>query len=352
MPGQPDAIYVAPASGGLFKSTNQGMSWTPVFDQRERDDVDRRRRRGASSAVHRVGRHRRSEQAAELVAGATASTNRSTAARRGRTWVSRTRAHIGRIVVHPTNADIVYVAAHGHLWGPNAERGVFKTTDGGRPGTKCCSSTTTPARPISSSIPTNPQTLFAAMYQRQRKHWGFNGGGRAAAFISTHDGGATWTKLTNGLPAGDKGRIGLDISRRSASCYAIVEAARPGQRHLSQHSTAATTWEKSSIAQPSAEATSARSASTRTTATTSTSSARTAVSTSRTTAGRHFRDVFSNVHGEDHALWIDPADTNHLIVGGDGGVSISWDRGQTWAFRDNLPVGQFYEISADMQAPT
>ena len=176
--------------------------------------------------------------------------------------------------------------------------------------------------------------------------------GRGSGIYRTRDGGATWTRLTNGLPAGDKGRIGLDVSPcgSACACSAVVEARAAATAASYRSTDGGDTWEawSNSIR---ARCTSARSAPTRRTGN------RVYILGSNrgfyvsTTRGRNFRDVFSTVHSEDHALWIDPADTNHLIVGGDGGVSISWDRGQTWLFRDNLPVGQFYEISADMQDP-
>src|SRR5262249_45643116 len=134
----------------------------------------------------------------------------------GRTWraagLTDTR-HIGRIVVDPTNADMVYVAAVGHLWGSNAERGVFKTVDGGATWQKGLYVDEHTGATDIVMDPRDPQTLFAATYQRQRKAWGFNGGGRGSGIYRTRDGGATWTKLTTGLPSGDKGRIGLDIFR-------------------------------------------------------------------------------------------------------------------------------------------
>ena len=113
--------------------------------------------------------------------------------------------HIGRIVIDPTDANIVYVAAVGHLWGPNAERGVFKTTDGGATWTKVLYVDENTGATDLVMDPQDPQTLFAATYQRQRKAWGFNGGGPGSGIYRTHDGGATWTKLTNGLPAGRQG---------------------------------------------------------------------------------------------------------------------------------------------------
>src|SRR2546423_514846 len=227
MPGAPDAIYVATASGGVFKSTNQGTSWSPVFD-----GVD---------AMMSIGDVTTAPSNPNVVGVGTGEANNRQSLSwgdgvyksidAGRTWthmgLKETR-HINRIVIHPTNPDVVYVAAVGHLWGPNAERGVFKTIDGGRTWKNVLFvDDNTGANDIVVD-PQDPETLFASTYQRQRKAWGFNGGGPGSNLYRTNDGGATWTKLTRGLPTVDKGRIGLDLWPRDPRIvYAIVEAGRP-----------------------------------------------------------------------------------------------------------------------------
>ena len=349
VPGQPDAIYVATASGGVFKSTNQGTSWTPIFDR-----VD---------AMMSIGDIAVAPSAPNVVwVGTGEANNRQSSSwgdgvfrsnDGGRTWTAsglQDTRHIGRIVIHPTNPDVVYVAAVGHLWGSNSERGVFKTTDGGRTWTKALYVDDNTGATDIVMDPQDPQTLFAAMYQRQRKAWGFNGGGPGSGIFRSRDGGATWTRLSNGLPQGDLGRIGLDIFHGDPRVIvAVVEAAG---RSLGVYRSAdrGDTWQAWSTINPrpmyySQIRTDPRDAN------------RVYLLGSNrgfyisNDGGKAFADVFSTIHSEDHALWIDPDDTNHPIVGGDGGVSISWDRGQTWLFRDNLPIGQFYEISADMQDP-
>ncbi|HJZ78374.1 MAG TPA: hypothetical protein VKE51_41890 [Vicinamibacterales bacterium] len=347
--GQPDSIYVAAASGGIFKSTNQGTSWTPIFDR-----VD---------AMMSIGAVAVAPSKPNVVwAGTGEANNRQSSSwgdgvwvssDAGRTWhaagLADTR-HIGRIVIDPTNSDVVYVAATGHLWGSNSERGVFKTSDGGRTWQKVLYVDEHTGATDLAIDPRDPRTLFAATYQRQRKAWGFNGGGPGSGIYRTRDGGATWTRLTTGLPAGDKGRIGLDIFRGDPRVvFAVVEAGgRDGGVYRS--SDGGDTWEAMTSLNPRPMYFSQIRVD---------PADRNHVYLlgsnrgfySSDDGGRTFRDVFSTVHSEDHALWVDPGDPNHLIVGGDGGVSISWDRGQTWLFRDNLPVGQFYEISADMQDP-
>ena len=349
MAGQPDAIYVATASGGVFKSTNQGTSWTPIFDR-----VD---------AMMSIGDVAVAPSKPNVVwVGTGEANNRQSSSwgdgvykssDAGQTWtragLAETR-HIGRIVIDPSNADVVYVAATGHLWGSNAERGVFKTSDGGSTWVKVLYVDDNTGATDLVMDPHDPQTLYAAMYQRQRKVWGFNGGGPGSGIYRSRDGGATWIRLSNGLPQGDKGRIGLDILRADPRViFAVVEAAGR-ESGVYRSGDGGDTWQPWSTLNPRPMYYSQIRADPR-------DASRVYLLGSNrgfyisSDGGKTFADVFSTVHSEDHALWIDPDDTNHLIVGGDGGVSISWDRGQTWLFRDNLPVGQFYEISADMQDP-
>jgi photosystem II stability/assembly factor-like uncharacterized protein len=349
LPGQPDAIYVAAASGGLFKSTNQGTSWTPVFDR-----VD---------AMMSIGSVAVAPSNTNIVwVGTGEANNRQSSSwgdgvyksvDAGRTWKASGLAdtrHIGRIVIHPSNPDIVYVAAVGHLWGSNADRGVFKTIDGGRTWKNVLHVDDNTGATDIAIDPLNPDTLIAAMYQRQRKAWGFNGGGPGSGIFRTRDGGATWTKLTDGLPSGDKGRIGLDLFRADPRIvYAVVEAAGRDSG-VYRSADGGYHWELWSTLNPRPMYYSQIRVDPRDRNRVYLLGSNRGFYVSDD-GGKNFRDVFSTVHSEDHALWIDPDDTNHLVVGGDGGVSISWDRGQTWLFRDNLPVGQFYEISADMQDP-
>jgi photosystem II stability/assembly factor-like uncharacterized protein len=365
VPGAPDAIYVGTASGGIFKSTNQGTSWTPVFDK-----VD---------AMMSIGDLAVAPSNPNIVwAGTGEANNRQSSSwgdgvyksmDAGRTWANmglRESRHVGRIIVHPTNPEIVYVAAVGHLWGSNPDRGVFKTVDGGHTWKKVLYvDDNTGANDIVLD-PRDPETLFATTYQRQRKAWGFSGGGPGGGIYRSDNGGGSWTKLTNGLPAGDNGRIGLDVFALDARIvYAIVEAGgrpaggrgsggeggvRSSEGGVFRSTDRGDTWERLSSMNPRPSYYSQIRIDPK-------DKSRVYILGSNRgfyisdDAGRNFREVFSAVHSEDHALWIDPDDPNHLLLGGDGGVSISWDRGATWMFRDNLPIGQFYEIGVDMKTP-
>jgi photosystem II stability/assembly factor-like uncharacterized protein len=347
--GRPDQIYVATATGGVFRSTNGGTSWEPVFDK-----VD---------AMMSIGAVRVAPSSANVVWVGTGEANnrqssswgdgvyKSTDA--GKTWknmgLKETRS-IARIVIDPGNYDIVYVAAAGHLWGPNAERGVFKTTDGGQTWKKVLFVDNNTGATDLIIDPMDPQILYAATYQRQRAAWGFNGGGPGSAIYKTTDGGATWTKLSKGLPSGDKGRIGIDLlPSDSRVVYATVEAA-PADAGVYRTTDGGSNWEKMSSmdTRPMYYSQIRLDPKDRNRIYMLGSNRGFYFSDD---AGKTFTERFSNIHSEDHALWVDPDDPNHLFVGGDGGVSITSDRALTWDFRRNMPIGQFYEVDVDNKVP-
>lgn len=209
--GEPEVMYVGTASGGVFKSANAGVSWTPVFDH--------------AGGMLSIGAVAVAPSNPSLVwVGTGEVDNRQSSSwgngifkslDGGATWhnmgLAETR-HIGKILVDPANPNIVYVAALGHLWGSNPERGVYKTTDGGQTWKKVLYKDDNTGATDLAMSPADPNLIFAALYQRQRKGWGFNGGGAGSGIYRSSDAGATWTELTQGLPTGDKGRIGLAVS--------------------------------------------------------------------------------------------------------------------------------------------
>jgi len=379
VPGQPATIYVATTTGGVFKSANEGVSWTPVFDNAGgMMSIGAVAVAPSNPSVVWVGTGEAdNRQSSSWGDGVYKSTNG------GFTWekmgLAETR-HIGKIIVHPTDPNTVWIAAVGHLWGSNPERGVFKTTDGGKSWKKVLYKDDHTGAIDLAMDPKDPEVIFAALYQRQRKGWGFNGGGPGGGIYRTTDGGANWTELRNGLPGGDKGRIGLSIfPGDNRMVYAIVEAdgsagnvpaepaaggrgGRGGRgaappapslaspngvyRSLDQGET----WEHMSGLNPRPSYYSRIYVDPREANRVYLMGSNRGFYVSDD-AGRSFHDVFSNVHGEDHALWIDPDNTNHLVIGGDGGVSISYDRGLTWLFRLNLPIGQFYNIAVNNRDP-
>ncbi len=340
-------IYAATASGGIFKSVNEGVSWTPVFD-----------RAGGMMSIGAVAVA--PSEHAQVWAGTGEADNRQSSSwgdgvyrssDAGATWqragLEQTR-HIGRIAVHPGDPNTVYVAAVGHLWGSNAERGVFKTVDGGNTWKKVLYRDEHTGAIDLAIDPKDPEVVFAALYQRQRKGWGFSGGGPGSGIFRSNDGGATWKELKTGLPRGDKGRIGLAISPLDHRVvYAIVEAEQAG---IYRSGDAGETWEFVSSLNPRPMYYSRIVLDPKDAGRVYVMGSNRGLYVSDD-GGRAFRDLFSGVHGEDHAMWIDPENTNHLVIGGDGGVSISFDRGATWLFRLNLPIGQFYNISANNSDP-
>jgi len=347
--GEPDIIYVATASGGVWKSSNNGTSWSPVFD--------------GTDAMMSIGAIAVAQSAPLVVWAGTGEANtrqssswgdgvyKSTDA--GKTWTNmglKDSKSIGRIVIDPTDANKVYIAAGGHLWGPNAERGVFRTTDGGRTWTKALYVDVNTGATDLVMDPSNPKVLYAAMYQRQRRAWGFNGGGPGSNIYKTVDGGVTWMKLTNGLPAGDKGRIALSLAASDPKVvYATVEA-RAGGTGIYRTLDGGTTWAKTSNLNTRPNYFSQIRIDPRDPSNIYTLGSNRGFYISNDSA-KSFTELFSNVHGEDHALWIDPDSPNHQIIGGDGGISITWDRGKTWDFRRNMPLGQFYEVDVDNSVP-
>jgi photosystem II stability/assembly factor-like uncharacterized protein len=424
VPGAPSEIYVATTTGGVFKSVNEGVSFTPVFDNAGgMMSIGAVAVAPSNPSVVWVGTGEAdNRQSSSWGDGVYKSTDG------GRTWqkmgLEETR-HVGKIVIHPTDPNTVYIAAVGHLWGSNPDRGVFKTTDGGKSWNKVLYRDENTGAIDLAMDPRDPEVIFAAMYQRQRKGWGYNGGGPGSGIFRTSDGGAHWTELKNGLPRGDKGRIGLTIfPADNRILYAIVEAdpaggggggrggggfagaegesAQPGGRGGGGRGGAPAGGEGESAPVPPG----GRGGGGRGGAAQPARGGRGGAAPNPTLqqggvfrsqdqgetwehmtgfnprpsyysriyvdpkdpnrvyimgsnrgfyisddAGRNFRDVFSGVHGEDHILWVDPDNTNRLIIGGDGGVSISYDRGLTWLFRINLPIGQFYDISVNNQDP-
>ena len=223
----PSTYYVGAATGGVWKTTNNGTTFDPVFDEQGSTSIGDIAIAPADPSIVWVGtgepNNRQSSSWGDGV-------YRSLDA--GKTWQNmglRDTKHIGRIVIDSRDPNIVYVAAVGHLWGPNKERGVFKTTDGGKTWNNVLFINEDTGVIDLAMDPQSPLTIYAAAYQRRRTPWGFNGGGTGSAIYKTVDGGATWNKLTKGLPEGVTGRIGLDIYRRNPNVvYALIENAKGG----------------------------------------------------------------------------------------------------------------------------
>lgn len=354
----PQVFYMGTGSGGLWKTENHGTSWIPLFDDQPNASIGDVTIHQPNPNLVWVGTGEpQNRQSSPYGNGVYKSTDG------GRTWshmgLEDTR-HIGRIIIHPTDPDIVWVAALGHLWGPNEQRGVFRTTDGGETWDQVLYIDEHTGAVDLAIDPGDPKTLFAAMYQRQRTGWGFNGGGPGSGLYRTVDGGDSWTELSEGLPEGDKGRIGIDVFRGDGNLvYAVVEADASsggfggggGQRQggLFRSEDRGDTWEKMSNTNPRPMYYSQVRIDPSNPDRIYVLGTQLAISDD---GGRSFRnDGAVQIHVDHHALWINPDDPDHLILGSDGGISASWDGAAHWRMFDNIALGQFYQVSYDMRTP-
>ena len=343
---EPNIIYVGTASGGVWKTTNNGITWKPIFDDQITSTIGDVTVAPSQPDTVWVGTGEpNNRQSSSWGNGVYKSMDG------GKTWKNmglEDTHHIGRIVIHPTNPDILYVAALGHLWGPNEQRGLYKTTNGGRTWKNTKSIDVNTGFVDVAMDHDNPGTLYAAAYQRRRRGWGFNGGGPGSGMYKTTDGGENWVRLTNGLPEGDLGRIGIDIYRRDPSIvYAVVEHKGDGGVYRSEDK--GSTWTKMSSINPRPMYYSQIRVDPNNDQRIWVLGASMYVSDD---GGKNFRtDYVTRVHGDHHAMWIHPKNSDHMVLGSDGGIYFSYDRGKSWDFVNALPLAQFYEIGIDMQKP-
>ncbi len=356
----PSVIYVGAASGGLWKSINAGTTWTPLFDRQSVSSIGDIALAPSNPDIVWVGTGEpNNRQSSTFGDGVYRSSDG------GRSWTHaglRDSHHIGRVIVDPSDPDIVYVAALGHLWGPNKERGVFKTIDGGRTWTNVLFINEDTGVVDMAIDAQNREVLYAAAYQRRRAPWGFNGGGPGGGIHKSTDGGRTWTKLAGGLPQGILGRIGLAVWRRNPQVlYATVEHRENGGIFRSDD--AGATWRKINSLNPRPMYYSKihidpqddrRIYVLGASMFVSDDGGKTFVdpTTGRPGANQGMSPTYDvGVHGDHHALWINPANSKHLILGNDGGLYFSFDASVTWDKVANIPLAQFYGIGVDMAKP-
>jgi len=343
----PSVFYVGLASGGVFKTVNRGTSFTPVFDDQP---------------TASVGDVTVSQQNPNLVwVGSGEPNNRQSSPYGngvyrsqdgGNTWahmgLDDTR-HIARIRIDPRDNNTVFVAALGHLWGPNDERGVFRTRDGGATWDKVLFIDADTGITDLVMDPNDPNTLFAAAYQRRRTAGGFAGSGPGSGLYRTFDGGDTWERLTDGLPPGDLGRIGLDIYRRDGNMVFATVQAGQGRGGVYRTLDRGDTWEHLSTQNNRPMYYSQIRVDPSDPQRVYSGGSSFFVSED---GGRTFRgNAGAGVHSDHHAIWIDPNNSNNLILAGDGGVSVTFDRTASWRQLRNMVISQFYEIGVDMRDP-
>ena len=351
LPDDPSTIYAATASGGLWKTTNKGTTWKPLFDDQPVSTFGDVAIAPSNPDVVWAGTgEQNNRQSTSWGNGVYRSTNG------GETWthlgLEETR-HIGEVRVHPEDPDVAYVAAQGNLWAPSETRGVYKTIDGGETWTKVLYVDEFTGTVDLVMDPEDPDVLYAAAYQRLRRTWGFNGGGPGSGIYKTTDGGENWAELTNGLPAGDKGRIGLAIAETNPDAvYATVEHADEGGTYRTRD--AGATWEKVNDLNPRPMYYSHISVD-------PTNADRVFVLSTEfymsEDAGKTFTQMPTRptydvgVHSDHHTLWVDPSNPRHFYLAGDAGLHETWDRGKTYRRINNLPIGQFYAIGLDNRDP-
>ncbi len=347
-PRRTSTYYVAAASGGVWKTVNSGTTFEPIFDGEGSYSIGCVTVDPNDSLVVWVGTgENNSQRSVSYGDGVYRSADG------GRHWQNlglKASEHIARIVVDPRNSDVVYVAAQGPLWAAGGDRGLYKTADGGKTWKRVLTISDNTGVTDLVMDPRNPDVLYAAAYQRRRHVWTLIDGGPESALYKSRDAGATWQKLTNGLPKEDKGRIGLALAPTDPDVvYATIEAARGGSGFFRSRD-AGVNWEKRSS-----------------TIASSPQYYQHIVVDPKVADRVYLLDTFNKVsddggktfrllgeaskHVDNHALWIDPANTDHLRATCDGGVYETWDRATTWQWKANLPLAQLYRGDVDYALP-
>jgi photosystem II stability/assembly factor-like uncharacterized protein len=385
-PKNPSIYYMATAAGGVWKSTNRGIDWTPVFDRGGSFNLCCIKVDPKDSNIVWLGTGENSNPRSSMIGDGL---YKSTDA--GATWnrVGLEKSeHIGNILIDPRDSNVVYVTSQGPLWSAGGDRGVFKTTDGGKTWRNVLAgSPDTGANEIVLD-PASPNTLYAAMWQRRRAVGQFVGGGPESGIYKSTNAGQSWTKLTAGLPTGDMGRINLavDAKVRPTRLYAMIDALA-NERGFYRSDDQGATWARVGRVAPGGRGAGAPSD--------ADDEVRQAESEAQEGAPQgggdnwymnadpgYYNEIFVDpirpetvysvstqmarstdggrtwstmptpgVHVDHHVIWPNPNDRNHILLGNDGGLYESWDEGRTWRHFTNFPVAQFYRVSVDNMTP-
>ncbi len=341
-PGQ--IIYAASASGGVWRTVNEGTTWEPIFDKYGSSSIGDIAVAPSNPDLLWVGTGESNNQRSSSWGDGVYKSENG-----GKTFTNmglRTSQHIGRIIIHPTKPDVVFVAAVGPLWASGGERGLYKTTDGGKSWKAVIKISEHTGVTDVIMEPGNPDVMYAAAFQRQRKAYSFVGGGPESGIYKSTDGGESWTKVTEGLPKVDIGRIGLDVSRsRPGTVYATLENNGAEVYRSDDHGAS---WRKMGNANSYPWYMGQIRVDPKNPDRLYHMGVQLQVSED---AGRTWKNTGTSAHSDHHAMWIDPNDSDHFVNGNDGGVYISRDRGQTMDWSPNLPVSQYYAIATDMREP-
>jgi photosystem II stability/assembly factor-like uncharacterized protein len=348
IPGDPTTYYFGSTGGGVWKSTDGAMTWSPVFDKEGTSAIGSL---AVSASNHNV-----------IYAGTGEACIRGNISHGdgvyksldgGKNWknvgLKDSRA-IGKIIINPTNPEIAFVAALGHPYGPNTERGIFRTTDGGKTWDKVLYKDENTGGIDVAFDPHNPNIIYGALWQARRTSWSMDSGGPGSGIYRSTDGGATWKRLQeHGLPKGPYGKIGVAVAANSERVYALIEAHNPdGGLYRSDdggdswqlvnpsHSLWQRPWYYMHIiADPRDENVLYIMD----------------VDAYKSTDGGHLFNKVHVPHGDNHGLWIDPQNTKRMIASNDGGVTITLDGGKNWTAQDNQPTAQFYHVITDTATP-
>ena len=346
LPDNPAVIFVAGSTGGIFKTTNNGVTWKPIFDQA-----------GPTLSIGDMaiapsdpliiwvgtGESNGEQQPASLGNGVYRSLDG------GESWAYmglRDTRFIHRIAIHPTNPDVVFVAAPGHRWGPNEERGLYRTLDGGKTWEKVLY-VNEDTGVVEVAMEDNGRVLYAAAYQRRRHAWGNLTGGPHSGIYRSMDGGTTWTKLGGGLPEGNLGKIAIAIAKSRPNVVYAAIADEDGGLYRSEDRGSTWTrvndlstsyWYGNIYVDPVNE------------------NKVWVMGTQLDVSidgGKTFENDWTaqGIHVDHHALWIDPGNTDHMLMGNDGGFHITYDGARTWSFLNNIPIAQFYVMDVDNRDP-
>jgi photosystem II stability/assembly factor-like uncharacterized protein len=346
-PDNPAHYFVASASGGVWKTVNDGATWTPVFDKEGSYSIGAIALDPKNPLTVWVGTGENNSQRSVSYGNGLYRSDDG-----GKSWKNvglKTSEHIGRIAIDPKDSNTVYVASQGPLWGPGGERGLFKTTDGGKTWKNILNISENTGVTEIVIDPRNPETLYAASYQRRRHMWTLIDGGPESAIYKSTDAGATWNKLKAGLPTTELGRVGLAISPVDSNViYATVEAAdRKGG--IFRSSDRGGSWERRNEFDATAMYYARIVADPKDVDRIYIMNVFLMVSDD---GGRTLRRLGEkSKHVDNHDIWINPNNTDHYLVGCDGGVYESHDRGANWEFKRNLPVTQFYDVTTDNATP-
>src|SRR5438270_88935 len=348
VPGDSTTYYFGGTGGGVWKSTDGAMTWSSVFDKEGTSSIGSIALARSNPNVIYVGTGE-----ACIRGNISHGDGIYKSLDGGKTWKNvglRDSRAVGKVIINPTNPDIVFVAALGHPFGPNPERGIFRTTDGGKTWEKVLSKDENTGGIDVAFDPNNPNILFGALWQARRTSWGMSSGGPGSGLYRSSDGGTTWKRLEeHGLPKGPYGKIGIAVGANSDRVYALIEAhnengglyrSDDGGENWQLVNASHTLWQRPwyymhVIADQRDE---------------NMLYIMDVDAYKSTDCGRQFNKV-KVPHGDNHGLWIDPQNTRRMIASNDGGVTVTLDGGRNWTREDNQPTAQFYHVITDSATP-